>query len=187
VNSGAGFYRPDAKLIAQNAEWKLHTYQLLLLLHSFNSLFFQDNLGKPAPEKHNHSGKTNLDLLEQELLSGSGTSWVICKSAPRSRQITMPAPHHSVFYRPDALPVTQPTASHTSNIAYNITNLMSPRNPTWYDIRDSMMATSTEHCGGQSTAPDSGSATRSSTASHHPLLVTDQCSGCIYNHINRSA
>jgi len=28
-----------------------------------------------------------------------------------SRQITKPAPHHSVFYRPDALPVAQPTAS----------------------------------------------------------------------------
>jgi len=35
----------------------------------------------------------------------------MCKSAPRSRQITMPAPHRSVFYRPDALPATQPTAS----------------------------------------------------------------------------
>ena len=30
-------------------------------------------------------------------MSGSGISWTICKSAPRSRQITMPAPHHSVF------------------------------------------------------------------------------------------
>jgi len=57
--------------------------------------FFQDNLGKPAPEKQNHSGKTNLDLLEQETVSGSGISWAICKSAPRSREITMPAPHHS--------------------------------------------------------------------------------------------
>jgi len=28
--------------------------------------FFQDNLGKPALEKQNHSGKTNLHLLEQE-------------------------------------------------------------------------------------------------------------------------
>jgi len=28
-----------------------------------------------------------------------------------SRQITMPAPHHSVFYRPDALAAAQPTAS----------------------------------------------------------------------------
>ena len=30
---------------------------------------------------------------------------------PRSRQITTPAPHHWVFYRPDALPAAQPTAS----------------------------------------------------------------------------
>ena len=44
-------------------------------------------------------------------MSGSDISWAICKSAPRSRQITMPAPHHSVFYRPDALPAAQPTAS----------------------------------------------------------------------------
>ena len=50
-------------------------------------------------------------LLKQEPVSGSGISWTICKSAPRSRQTTMPAPHHSVFYRPDALPVAQPTAS----------------------------------------------------------------------------
>ena len=50
-------------------------------------------------------------LLKQETVSGSGISWAICKSAPRSRQITMPAPHHSVFFRPDALPAAQPTAS----------------------------------------------------------------------------
>ena len=41
----------------------------------------------------------------------SGISWAICKSASRSRLITMPAPNHSVFYRPNALPTTQPTAS----------------------------------------------------------------------------
>ena len=39
-------------------------------------------------------------------MSGSGISLAICKSAPCSRQ-----PHHSVFYRPDALPAAQPTAS----------------------------------------------------------------------------
>jgi len=50
-------------------------------------------------------------LLNQETVSGSGISWAICKSAPRSRQITMPTPHHSVFYRPDALPAAQPIAS----------------------------------------------------------------------------
>jgi len=85
---------------------------LLLVLHSFNGLFSRStSRGKPAPEKQNHSGKTNLDLLEQEIVSGSDISWVMCKSAPRSRQITMPAPHHLVFYRSDALPAAQPTVS----------------------------------------------------------------------------
>ena len=50
-------------------------------------------------------------LLKQETVSGSGISWAICKSAPRSRQITMPAPHHAVFYRLDSLPAAQPTVS----------------------------------------------------------------------------
>jgi len=56
-------------------------------------------------------GKTNLDFTEAREVSGSGISWAICKSAPSSRPITMPASHHSVFYRPDALPAAQPTAS----------------------------------------------------------------------------
>ena len=42
-------------------------------------------------------GKTIWILLKQEAVSGSGISWAICKSAPRSRQITTPAPHQSVF------------------------------------------------------------------------------------------
>jgi len=50
-------------------------------------------------------------LLKQETVSGSEIHWAVCKSALRSRQITTPAPHHSVFYRPDALPAAQPTAS----------------------------------------------------------------------------
>ena len=50
-------------------------------------------------------------LLKQETVSDSGISWAVCKSVPRSRQITTPAPHHSVFYRPDALPAAQPTLS----------------------------------------------------------------------------
>jgi len=38
-------------------------------------------------------------LLKQETVSGSGIcSWAICKSAPRFRQITTPAPHHSSFF-----------------------------------------------------------------------------------------
>ena len=56
-------------------------------------------------------GKPIWILLKQETVSGNGVSRAICKSAPHSRQITKLAPHHSVYYRPDALPATQPTAS----------------------------------------------------------------------------
>ena len=56
-------------------------------------------------------GKPIGILLKQATVTGGGISWAICKSAPRSRQITMPAPHHSVFYRPDALPATKPIVS----------------------------------------------------------------------------
>jgi len=54
--------------------------------------------------------KTNLDFLEQQTVSGNGISWTICKSAAPSREINTPAPHHSVFYRLDALLTEQRTA-----------------------------------------------------------------------------
>ena len=60
---------------------------------------------------HYQKGKTNLNFSEARDSEGSGISWTICKSTPRSRQITTLAPHHSVFYWPDALPAAQPTAS----------------------------------------------------------------------------
>jgi len=40
--------------------------------------------------------KTNLDLLEQEIVSGSGICWAICKVCTSS-QTTTPTSHHSVF------------------------------------------------------------------------------------------
>ena len=46
-------------------------------------------------------------LLMQETVSGSGISWAICKSAPRSTSLLTT----QFFYRPDALPAVQPTAS----------------------------------------------------------------------------
>ena len=61
-------------------------------------------------------------LLKQETVSGSGISWAVCKSAHRSRQITMPALYHSVFYRQDALPVAQPTESKHWRHNIHITN-----------------------------------------------------------------
>jgi len=49
-------------------------------------------------------------LLKQETVSGSGIRWATCKSAPRSRQITTPAPHHSVFLQAGC-PSCHPTNS----------------------------------------------------------------------------
>ena len=49
----------------------------------------------------------------------------LCMSASRSRQITMPVPHHSVFYRPDALPAAQPTASkHWRHSLYKLKRIL---------------------------------------------------------------
>ena len=74
--------------------------------HTFNGSFS----GTTRVSRY-QKGKTNLDFTEQETVSGSGIRWALCKSARCSRQITTPAPHHSVFYRPDALPAAQRTAS----------------------------------------------------------------------------
>ena len=62
----------------------------------------------PCPELPGWAGTRKVQpiwiLLKQETVSGSGISWAICKSAPCSRQMTTPTPHHSVFYRPDTFP-----------------------------------------------------------------------------------
>ena len=75
-------------------------------MHPFNGPF--PGLSRWAG---NRKVKPIWTFLKQETVSGSGISWAICKCAPCSRQVTTPAPHHSVFCRPDALPVAQPTAS----------------------------------------------------------------------------
>ena len=65
-------------------------------------------------------------LLKQETVSGSGISCTICKSAPRSRQITTPAPHYSVFTgRMPFLPPNQQrqsTEGTQSPPHYSVTN-----------------------------------------------------------------
>jgi len=78
--------------------WKTHTHTRLTALF----------LGLPR-WAGTRKVKPLWILLKQDTVSGSGISWAICKSAPCSRQTTTPAP--LVFYRPDALPATQPTAS----------------------------------------------------------------------------
>jgi len=69
---------------------------LLLLVHPFNGL-----CSRTTWVSRYQKGKTSLDLNEardDRVLVCSGVSWTI------TRQITTPAPHCSIFYRPDALP-----------------------------------------------------------------------------------
>jgi len=62
---------------------------LLLLLQPFMALWI---LSVTTRMSWHQKGKTNLDLLEQKIVSGSGISWAICKSAPRPRHN-----HTSIF------------------------------------------------------------------------------------------
>ena len=76
---------------------------------------------RQQPCVHDYPGvKPIWILLKQETVSGSGISWATCKSAPRSRQITTPAPHHTVFYRPDAL--LPPNQQHQSTESFKCHN-----------------------------------------------------------------
>ena len=66
--------------------------------------FFWDYPGEPVPD---WKVKPVWILLKQETVSGSGISLAICKSAPRSRQKTMPTPT-TQFLWVDALPFLPP-------------------------------------------------------------------------------
>ena len=63
------------------AEWHIHTHSRLTALCPGLPGWAATRKVKPI-----------LILLKQETESGSGINWAICKSAPRSRQITTPAP-----------------------------------------------------------------------------------------------
>ena len=82
------------------AVYTVHTHT-----HPFNDFF----LGLPR-WAGTRKAKPIWILLKQETVSGSGISWAIYKSAFRSRQITMPAPHHSVFLQAGC-PSCRPTNS----------------------------------------------------------------------------
>jgi len=72
---------------------------------------FNDPFSGTTRVSQYQKGKTNLDFTGARDSKWQWHQLGICKSAPPSRQMTMPAPHHSVFYRPDALPAAQPTVS----------------------------------------------------------------------------
>ena len=79
-------------------------------------------------------------LQKQETVSVSGISWTICKSAPRTRQITIPAHHHWVFLQagcPSCLPTNSVKALKAIDADKVITNV-------WYN--NSLLKTSAMSC-----------------------------------------
>ena len=56
-------------------------------------------------------GKTNLDLLEQEIVNGSGICWAICKSAPHPRQ---PRQHPTTQFFTGRMPFLPPNQQRQS-------------------------------------------------------------------------
>jgi len=92
--------------------------------------FVQNYPGEPVPEPI-------WILLKQETVSGSGISWAICKSSPRPIQVTMSAPHHSVFYRLDRIPFLLPNQQHQSTEAkIDTTKCIVNVQEVMYDLRN---------------------------------------------------
>jgi len=116
----SGLYRSKRRCGGSSISWTIcksfvpHSRQITTTPHTHTIvlLFFWNLSGTTQVSRYqkgkNQGGKTNLDLLEQEIVSGSGICWAI--SAPHPRQ---PRQHPTTqfFHRSDALPATQPTAS----------------------------------------------------------------------------
>ena len=81
----------EFKKCTMDISWNTHTHT-----HTHTHPFNGPLSGTTRVSRY-QKGKPIWILLKQETMSGSGISWAICKSAPCSRQITTPAPHHSVF------------------------------------------------------------------------------------------
>ena len=110
--------------------------QLQLQLHKFSEhesrfCFSQTVVYCCLSHTHTHTHTHTIwIILEQETVGGSGTSWAICKSAPRFRRITTPAPHHSSFLQagcPSCRPTNSVKALKSFIVAYQLTKLSTLR------------------------------------------------------------
>ena len=74
---------PSQPVLLYYRNYVTHTHTVVLLLFWYLS-------GTTRVSRYQKGktwkGKTKLDLLEQEIVSGSGICWAICKSAPHLRQ-----------------------------------------------------------------------------------------------------
>ena len=88
--------------------FKLHTHTTVLLL--FWNLSGTTRVSRSQKGK-TRKGKTNLDLLEQEIVSGSGICWAICKSAPHPR---LPRQHPTTQFFTGWMPFLPPNQQRQS-------------------------------------------------------------------------
>jgi len=77
--------------------YKMHCHPAVTHTHTTVLLLFWNFSGTTRVSRY-QKGKTrkvkaNLDLLEQEIVSGSGICWAICKSAPHPRLLNASVPH----------------------------------------------------------------------------------------------
>ena len=100
--------------------------------------------------------KTNLDLLEQEIVSGSGICWDICKSAPHPRQLRQHPTTQCFTGRMPFLPPNQQhqsTATHTHTTHNRFTalwNLLGTTRVSRYQKKHSPTNTHSGHQSSQS-------------------------------------
>jgi len=80
--------------LTQPTVWNTHTHTHTTVLLLFWNLFGTNRVSRYQKGK-TRQVKTNLGLLEQEIVSGSGICWAICK-VRTSSQTTTPTSHHSV-------------------------------------------------------------------------------------------
>ena len=91
--------------VTTHSQLKLNTGFVKAYTHTRLTAFFPGLPGWAGARK----AKPIWILLKQETLSGSGISWAMCTSLQTDNHASTPL--LKFFYRPDALPVTQPTAS----------------------------------------------------------------------------
>jgi len=86
-------------IVRDNVHTHIHT-------HPFNV-----PLSRTTQVSRYQKGKTNLDFTEARDNEWQWRQLGYVQVCTSLQTKTMPAPHHSVFYRPGALPASKPTAS----------------------------------------------------------------------------
>jgi len=91
----------------RGSKLKVDTHTTVLLLWNMSGTIQVSRYQKGKTNKV----KTNLDLLEQEIVSGSGIWWAICKSTPHPRQ---PCQHPTTQFFTGRMPFLPPNQQRQS-------------------------------------------------------------------------